>query len=149
MKYQTKKMNINCYRFISSLHKRGYHRKLIYNGTVVQDAAIKSNVTVHHTNALCLNSTRNIVNSNILLQDPCPHSWCKLHKRDFHRHCALQNAHTQQNKLEDFTKPNINVGTIGHVDHGKTTLTAAITKVLSKNNRAKFIAYDQIDQVSI
>jgi elongation factor Tu len=44
------------------------------------------------------------------------------------------------------TKPHLNVGTIGHVDHGKTTLTAAITKVLAKKNYAKFLAYDQIDK---
>src|ERR1700739_3153189 len=43
-------------------------------------------------------------------------------------------------------KPHLNVGTIGHVDHGKTTLTAAITKVLAKKNFAKFLAYDQIDK---
>ena len=43
-------------------------------------------------------------------------------------------------------KPNLNVGTIGHVDHGKTSLTAAITKVLAKSKRARFVAYDQIDQ---
>ncbi len=43
------------------------------------------------------------------------------------------------------TKPHINVGTIGHVDHGKTTLTAAITKVLSLRGAAQFTAYDQID----
>src|SRR5579884_2568801 len=42
-------------------------------------------------------------------------------------------------------KPNVNVGTIGHVDHGKTTLTAAITKVLSEQGKAKFKAYDEID----
>src|SRR6187200_384721 len=42
-------------------------------------------------------------------------------------------------------KPHLNIGTIGHVDHGKTTLTAAITKVLAKKNFAKFLAYDQID----
>ena len=41
-------------------------------------------------------------------------------------------------------KPNANVGTIGHVDHGKTTLTAAITKVLADKNRAKFFAYDEV-----
>lgn len=41
--------------------------------------------------------------------------------------------------------PHMNVGTIGHVDHGKTTLTAAITKVLSKTGQAQFKAYDQID----
>src|SRR6187455_1649941 len=44
------------------------------------------------------------------------------------------------------TKPHLNVGTIGHVDHGKTTLTAAITKVLTKKGFAKFLAYDQIDK---
>jgi elongation factor Tu len=43
-------------------------------------------------------------------------------------------------------KPHVNVGTIGHVDHGKTTLTAAITKVLSTKGYAKFVAYDQIDK---
>jgi elongation factor Tu len=44
------------------------------------------------------------------------------------------------------TKPHVNVGTIGHVDHGKTTLTAAITKVLSQVGQAEFTAYDQIDK---
>jgi len=44
------------------------------------------------------------------------------------------------------TKPHVNIGTIGHVDHGKTTLTAAITKVLATKGRAKFLAYDQIDK---
>ncbi|MBF0338294.1 MAG: elongation factor Tu [Nitrospirae bacterium] len=43
------------------------------------------------------------------------------------------------------TKPHVNIGTIGHVDHGKTTLTAAITKVLAIKGQAKFTAYDQID----
>ena len=43
------------------------------------------------------------------------------------------------------TKPHLNVGTIGHVDHGKTTLTAAITKVLAMRGAAQYTAYDQID----
>jgi len=43
------------------------------------------------------------------------------------------------------TKPHVNIGTIGHVDHGKTTLTAAITKVLALKGAAQFMAYDQID----
>ena len=43
------------------------------------------------------------------------------------------------------TKPHVNIGTIGHVDHGKTTLTAAITKVLAKQGYAKEMRYDQID----
>ncbi len=44
------------------------------------------------------------------------------------------------------TKPHVNIGTIGHVDHGKTTLTAAITKVLALKGQAQFEAYDQIDK---
>ncbi|MDD4665357.1 MAG: elongation factor Tu [Clostridia bacterium] len=44
------------------------------------------------------------------------------------------------------TKPHINIGTIGHVDHGKTTLTAAITTILSQKGLSKLIAYDQIDK---
>ncbi len=44
------------------------------------------------------------------------------------------------------TKPHVNVGTIGHVDHGKTTLTAAITKTQAKKGLAQFMAYDQIDK---
>ena len=44
------------------------------------------------------------------------------------------------------TKPHLNVGTIGHIDHGKTTLTAAITKVLAMKKLAQFVAYDQIDK---
>ncbi|MDD6032514.1 MAG: elongation factor Tu [Oscillospiraceae bacterium] len=44
------------------------------------------------------------------------------------------------------TKPHVNIGTIGHVDHGKTTLTAAITKVLALQGKAKFEAYDMIDK---
>ncbi|MFL2510460.1 MAG: elongation factor Tu [Alphaproteobacteria bacterium] len=44
------------------------------------------------------------------------------------------------------TKPHCNIGTVGHVDHGKTTLTAAITKVLAESGGAEFTAYDQIDK---
>ncbi|MEW6505964.1 MAG: elongation factor Tu [Chloroflexota bacterium] len=44
------------------------------------------------------------------------------------------------------TKPHVNVGTIGHVDHGKTTLTSAITKVLSNKGLAQYMAFDQIDK---
>jgi elongation factor Tu len=44
------------------------------------------------------------------------------------------------------TKPHANIGTIGHVDHGKTTLTAAITKILAESGGAAFTAYDQIDK---
>src|SRR2546427_10730017 len=44
------------------------------------------------------------------------------------------------------TKPHVNIGTIGHIDHGKTTLTAAITKVLAKQGLADFTPFDQIDK---
>src|SRR2546429_438225 len=44
------------------------------------------------------------------------------------------------------TKPHCNVGTIGHIDHGKTTLTAAITKVLAESGGATYIPFDQIDK---
>jgi elongation factor Tu len=44
------------------------------------------------------------------------------------------------------TKPHVNVGTIGHIDHGKTTLTAAITKVLAFQNQASFVSFDEIDK---
>jgi translation elongation factor EF-Tu-like GTPase len=43
-------------------------------------------------------------------------------------------------------KPHVNVGTIGHVDHGKTTLTAAMTKVLGMRGRAKFTSFAEIDK---
>jgi elongation factor Tu len=47
----------------------------------------------------------------------------------------------------DRNKPHVNIGTIGHVDHGKTTLTAAITKILAKTNpKVQFVAFDQIDK---
>src|ERR1700688_1850783 len=46
----------------------------------------------------------------------------------------------------DRSKPHVNIGTIGHVDHGKTTLTAAITKILAAQGTATFVAFDQIDK---
>ena len=48
----------------------------------------------------------------------------------------------------DRTKPHVNVGTIGHVDHGKTTLTAAITRVMATKGLAKFISYDEVAKAS-
>src|SRR4030042_1651464 len=46
------------------------------------------------------------------------------------------------------TKPHVNVGTIGHVDHGKTTLTSAITRVLATKHLASYMAFDQIDKAA-
>ena len=51
-----------------------------------------------------------------------------------------------EKKKFERNKPHCNIGTIGHVDHGKTTLTAAITKVLAESGGAEFVAYDQIDK---
>jgi len=45
-------------------------------------------------------------------------------------------------------KPHVNVGTIGHVDHGKTTLTAAITRVMAAKGLAKFVSYDEVAKAS-
>ena len=47
------------------------------------------------------------------------------------------------------TKPHVNIGTIGHIDHGKTTLTAAITKVLADKGLADFTPFDQIQQLGV
>ena len=44
------------------------------------------------------------------------------------------------------TKPHVNVGTIGHIDHGKTTLTAAMTKHLEKRGMASYVPFDEIDK---
>ena len=46
----------------------------------------------------------------------------------------------------DRSKPHVNIGTIGHIDHGKTTLTAAITKILSEKGFAKYESYENIDK---
>ena len=46
------------------------------------------------------------------------------------------------------TKPHVNVGTIGHIDHGKTTLTAALTKVAASKGWAKFVPYDEVAKAS-
>uniref|UniRef100_A0A4W5LCY2 Elongation factor Tu n=7 Tax=cellular organisms TaxID=131567 RepID=A0A4W5LCY2_9TELE len=73
-----------------------------------------------------------LVNSFLLLikvsRTPCPAEFCKMAKEKFAR-----------------TKPHVNVGTIGHVDHGKTTLTAAITTILSKKFGGEAKDYSQID----
>jgi len=61
---------------------------------------------------------------------------------------AAENS-SEKSEQNEIKKPNVNVGTIGHVDHGKTTLTAAITKVLSRNNKARFVGYDENDQVIV
>lgn len=70
------------------------------------------------------------------------HRWQELNfanKRFFAKQSATK-------KIPEIVTENCNVGTIGHVDHGKTTLTAAITKVLAKDGMANFVSYDEIDR---
>ena len=111
----------------------------------MQDVAIRSNLSFCTTSDLkSIELSKNSACYRTFLQNETKD---KLYERWLHRNCTTRNAQTQPSDNKNLIKPNLNVGTIGHVDHGKTTLTAAITKVLSKNNRAKFVAYDQIDQV--
>ncbi|CAH0598214.1 unnamed protein product [Chrysodeixis includens] len=59
---------------------------------------------------------------------------------------VFRNNFSTQAEVENVEKKHCNVGTIGHVDHGKTTLTAAITKVLAKDGLANYVSYDEIDR---
>ena len=70
-------------------------------------------------------------------------SWNEVRQRAEH---VFADAKTMAKEKFDRTKPHVNVGTIGHIDHGKTTLTAAITRCLAKNNpKVKFRSFDSID----
>ena len=142
-------MNINYYRLLSSFQKRGYHRKLLFSRSIVQDIAIRSNLATYAIDGSNSILPKNTVNCKKSLNNSNTNKWCRLCKQCFQNHSAVRNVQTQQSEQANSNKPNINVGTIGHVDHGKTTLTAAITKVLAKNDKAKFVAYDQIDQVRL
>ncbi|CAH2098409.1 unnamed protein product [Euphydryas editha] len=68
----------------------------------------------------------------------------------YHRFANAYNFETRnfctKKKPKSLEKKHCNIGTIGHVDHGKTTLTAAITKVLSKDGSSKYVSYDEIDK---
>ena len=59
---------------------------------------------------------------------------------------ALPRPLTRSCSSQSPSLPNLNVGTIGHVDHGKTTLTAAITSTLASRGQAKAVSYDEIDK---
>src|SRR5450759_3118128 len=81
------------------------------------------------------------------LKDQCP--WIGLmfavrHGIPCHGHCSFKELKMGKEKFAR-TKPHVNVGTIGHVDHGKTTLTAAITSVMAAKYGGTVKAYDQID----
>jgi len=68
---------------------------------------------------------------------------CYLNRR---YNCKRSQYQEMAKKKFERTKPHVNVGTIGHIDHGKTTLTAAITKVLASAKMASYVAFDQIDK---
>lgn len=95
------------------------------------NAVIKSNRTF---------SSYNSVNVQHNLSDGHNNKWqsnIKLFPRTFS---------TAPNENAEKKSEHVNVGTIGHVDHGKTTLTSAITKVLSKKGMAEVVEYDEIDK---
>lgn len=76
-------------------------------------------------------------------------SFCLSCQRTLHELRHEQGFNWTRNFIRTCTtdaKKHVNVGTIGHVDHGKTTLTAAITKVLNKTGNAAYVSYDQIDK---
>src|SRR6185503_8945028 len=70
---------------------------------------------------------------------------CDRHRENKKTQLVLKEEHKMAKEAFKRDKPHVNVGTIGHVDHGKTTLTAAITTVLSKKGMAEARAYDSID----
>lgn len=74
---------------------------------------------------------------------------CGLHRSNRLSFSVIQVFHNNfstKADIENVEKKHCNIGTIGHVDHGKTTLTAAITKVLSKDGLASYVSYDEIDR---
>ncbi|KAK3874710.1 hypothetical protein Pcinc_020366 [Petrolisthes cinctipes] len=87
--------------------------------------------------------SRKIV-SCIIHQTPGVSQDTALRKRQCFRAMVMLVRRCSQSATPDL--PNCNVGTIGHVDHGKTTLTAAITRVLQKTGQSSFVSYDQIDK---
>ncbi len=87
-----------------------------------------------------------VINNLVVIEKVC---W----KAYYRAGCSWQTVsfrHLLSSREENLTLTVINwlnlVGTIGHIDHGKTTLTSAITKYLAAQNKAKYIAYDKIDK---
>ncbi|KAL1923177.1 uncharacterized protein VTP21DRAFT_9553 [Calcarisporiella thermophila] len=73
------------------------------------------------------------------------HNACYASRSMFYRY-GIRNMASESGGKFNRSKPHINIGTIGHVDHGKTTLTAAITKTLAARGQAEFLDYSQIDK---
>lgn len=98
------------------------------------------------------------LNSNFITLRILPRVLTKIFHNEYSNICSLcqksqYNLKTTpklslglHRKYTTEVKKHVNVGTIGHVDHGKTTLTAAITKILQKTGGADYVSYDQIDK---
>lgn len=88
-----------------------------------------------------------ILNGSISIKQSCN---CKNLQSNYHNLTARKFCQIYTGNLKYYStsteRKHVNVGTIGHVDHGKTTLTAAITKVLNKDGLASYVSYDQIDR---
>lgn len=96
-----------------------------------------------------LNSTPKVTESLLRNATISHDSYCFSCHRLFHRFKKVACSDINTNILRKYSteeKKHVNVGTIGHVDHGKTTLTAAITKVLNKTGQANYVPYEQIDK---
>ena len=100
-----------------------------------------------------LDELKKYLKANVLMRNIINNTfYSRMNIEDFDfsiikEHIDRENEKKKEMSKEKFerTKPHCNIGTIGHVDHGKTTLTAAITKVLADEGKAEFSAFDQID----
>lgn len=108
-----------------------------------------ANYFIFTTNQILTKSLQ-ILNS-VVSQKPC--NFCKIRQAYYHNLTTRSNnrlavylKYSTKAQPQAADKKHVNVGTIGHVDHGKTTLTAAITKILNKDGLASYIAYEQIDK---
>ena len=113
-------------------------------------------------NSLCIQICRSCRSGSILTSNSetkscrkfSSHKWLNGHNLSAGQNNSWQNIEkslsrtfsTKPDKNEEKKEEHVNVGTIGHVDHGKTTLTSAITKVLSKKGMAQSVEYDEIDK---
>lgn len=103
---------------------------------------------------LCIQSSnRNLFNTRIFQYLQIRSIYKATHNLNYFGNCScIDQQNTRLNKRLSSTSSSskdgehCNIGTIGHVDHGKTTLTAAITKVLAKTGKAKYVSYDEIDK---
>lgn len=103
------------------------------------------NYFIFTTNQILIQSFKLLNNAAIRK----PSNICKIRQSNFHnlsiRNTSYLAAYSKYS-TQTTDKKHVNVGTIGHVDHGKTTLTAAITRILEKDGLASYVAYDEIDK---